>query len=175
MSIFWTWLFVWSPVSGSCCEKFFISHWQWLMHTAQNQFFSRLWRILSRIAQTLVFVVAAVYKCTMFSLTAQKNRPRILHCILLLCVVSLASMHLNAEYFSKFGGIIKMFRTQIKGLCTVLKTRQISEKITEEVHWRENFPVIRGNDDYFPIITRTFSLQASSPLPTKIFQIFGTG
>jgi hypothetical protein len=52
----------------------------------------------------------------MFSLTAQKNRPRILHCILLLCVVSLASMHLNAEYFCKFDALIKMFRTQIKGL-----------------------------------------------------------
>jgi hypothetical protein len=28
---------------------------------------------------------------------------------------------------------------------TVPKTGQISEKIREEVPWRENFPVIRGN------------------------------
>jgi hypothetical protein len=38
----------------------------------------------------------------------------------------------------------------------VLKIRQISEKIKEEVPWRENFPVIRGNDDYFPRITGKF-------------------
>jgi hypothetical protein len=58
---------------------------------------------------------------------------------------------------------------------TVLKTRQISEKIREEVPRRENFPVIRGNDDYFPRITGKFSLQGtSSSLSTKIFHIFGT-
>jgi hypothetical protein len=59
---------------------------------------------------------------------------------------------------------------------TVPKTRQISEKIREEVPWREYFPVIRGNEDYFPKITRKFSLQGgtSSSLPTKIWQIFGT-
>ncbi len=57
---------------------------------------------------------------------------------------------------------------------TVPKTRQISEKIREEVPWKENFPVIRGNDDYFPRITRKFSLQGtSSSLPTKICQILG--
>jgi hypothetical protein len=58
---------------------------------------------------------------------------------------------------------------------TVPKTRQISEKIREEVPWKENFPVIRGNDDYFPRITGKFSLQGtSSSIPTKICQIFGT-
>jgi hypothetical protein len=60
-------------------------------------------------------------------------------------------------------------------MYTVQKTRQISEKIREEVPWRENFPVIRGNDDYFPRITGKFSLQGTSfSLPTKIRQIFGT-
>jgi hypothetical protein len=60
-------------------------------------------------------------------------------------------------------------------MYTVPKTRQISEKIREEVPWKETFPVIRGNDDYFPRITRKFSLQGtSSSLPTKICQIFGT-
>jgi hypothetical protein len=59
-------------------------------------------------------------------------------------------------------------------MYTVPKTRQISEKIREEVPWRENFPVIRGNDDYFPRITGKFSLQGtSSSLPTNICQIFG--
>ncbi len=59
--------------------------------------------------------------------------------------------------------------------CTVPKTRQISEKKREEVAWRENFPVIRGNDDYFPRITGKFSLQGTSSfLPTNICQIFGT-
>jgi hypothetical protein len=58
---------------------------------------------------------------------------------------------------------------------TVPKTRQISEKIREEVPWRENFLVIRGNEGYFPRITRKFSLQGtSSSLPKKICQIFGT-
>jgi hypothetical protein len=58
---------------------------------------------------------------------------------------------------------------------TIPKTRQISEKIREEVPWKENFPVIRGNDDYFPRITGKFSLQGtSSSLPSKICQIFGT-
>jgi hypothetical protein len=57
---------------------------------------------------------------------------------------------------------------------TVPKTRQISEKIREEVPRRENLPVIRGNEDYFLRITRKFSLQGtSSSLPTKICQIFG--
>jgi hypothetical protein len=36
---------------------------------------------------------------------------------------------------------------------TVPERRQISEKIREEVPWKETFPVIRGNDDYFPRIT----------------------
>jgi hypothetical protein len=55
----------------------------------------------------------------------------------------------------------------------VPKTRQISEEIREEVLWKENFPVIRGNDDYFPRITGKFSLQGTfSSLPTKICQIF---
>jgi hypothetical protein len=55
------------------------------------------------------------------------------------------------------------------------KTRQISEKIREEVPWRENFPVIRGNGDYFPSITGKFSPQeSSSSLPTKIYWIIGT-
>jgi hypothetical protein len=49
-------------------------------------------------------------------------------------------------------------------LYTVPKTRQVSEKIREEVPWRESFPVIRGNDDYFPRITGKFSLQGTSPL-----------
>jgi hypothetical protein len=58
---------------------------------------------------------------------------------------------------------------------TVPKTRQISEKIREEVPWKENFPVIRGNYDYFPIINGKFSLPGtSSSSPTKICQIFGT-
>jgi hypothetical protein len=58
---------------------------------------------------------------------------------------------------------------------TVPKTRQISEKIREKIPWKENFPVVRGNDDYFPRITGKFSLQGtSSSLPTKICQIFGT-
>jgi hypothetical protein len=61
------------------------------------------------------------------------------------------------------------------GIYTVPKTRQISEKIREEVPWRENFPVIRGNGDYFPSITGKFSLQeSSSSLPTKIYTIIGT-
>ncbi len=55
-------------------------------------------------------------------------------------------------------------------IYTVPKTRLTSEKI------RENFPVIRGNDDYFPRITGKFSTVqgTSSSLPTKICHIFGT-
>jgi hypothetical protein len=56
---------------------------------------------------------------------------------------------------------------------SVPKTRQISENIREEVPWRENFTVIRGNGDEFPLITGKFSLQAtSSSLLTEICQIF---
>jgi hypothetical protein len=56
-----------------------------------------------------------------------------------------------------------------RGEYTVLKTRQISEKIREEVHWRENFQIICGNEDQLPRITGKFSLQStSSSLPTKI-------
>jgi hypothetical protein len=59
-------------------------------------------------------------------------------------------------------------------MYTVPKTRQISEKIREEVPWREYFPVIRGNEDYFPRISQKFSLQGtSSSSPRKICQIFG--
>jgi hypothetical protein len=39
---------------------------------------------------------------------------------------------------------------------TVPKTWQISEKIREEVPWRELYPVIHGNDDYCPLINRKF-------------------
>jgi hypothetical protein len=60
-------------------------------------------------------------------------------------------------------------------IYTVPKTRQISEKIREEVPWRENVQVIRGNDENFPRITGKFSLRGtSSSLPTKICQMFGT-
>jgi hypothetical protein len=58
---------------------------------------------------------------------------------------------------------------------TVPKTWQISEKIREEVPQRKNFPLIRGNDDYFPLINGKFSLQGTSFfLPPKICKIFGT-
>jgi hypothetical protein len=66
-------------------------------------------------------------------------------------------------------------KTAVFFAYTVPKIRQISEKIREEVPWRENFPVIRGNDDYLPRITGKFSLQgSSSSLPAKICQILGT-
>jgi hypothetical protein len=59
-------------------------------------------------------------------------------------------------------------------LCTVPKTRQISEKIREEVPWRENFAVIRGNDDYFPRITGKFPYRGLPPLyPRKSARFFG--
>jgi hypothetical protein len=58
---------------------------------------------------------------------------------------------------------------------TVPKTRQISEKIREEIPWRENFPVIRINEDYFPRITRKFSLQGTSSLIfSEICLVYGT-
>ncbi len=38
-------------------------------------------------------------------------------------------------------------RSSCKPNHTVPKTRQISENVREEVPWRENFPVICGNDD----------------------------
>ncbi len=72
-------------------------------------------------------------------------------------------------------GLTVQYSTVLYSTYNVPKTRQISEKIREEVPWKENFPVIRGNDDYFPRITGKFSLQGtSSSLPTKICQIFGT-
>jgi hypothetical protein len=39
----------------------------------------------------------------------------------------------------------------------------MSKKIREEVPWRESFPVIRGNDDYFPRITEERWLNGSAP------------
>jgi hypothetical protein len=44
------------------------------------------------------------------------------------------------------------------GTHTVPKTRQISQKIREEVPWTDNFSVICGNDDYFPRITEIFPI-----------------
>jgi hypothetical protein len=58
---------------------------------------------------------------------------------------------------------------------TLLKTRQIFENIREEVPWKENFPIIRGNYDKFHRITKKFFLQETCvSLATEICQIFGT-
>jgi hypothetical protein len=50
------------------------------------------------------------------------------------------------------------------GIHTVPKTRQISEKIREEVPWRENFPVIRGNDTTFLELLGNFPYRGLPPL-----------
>jgi hypothetical protein len=58
---------------------------------------------------------------------------------------------------------------------TVPKTKQISDSIGEEVLWRENFPIIRGNDAFFLRITGKFPLQGnSSPILSEICLDFGT-
>jgi hypothetical protein len=59
--------------------------------------------------------------------------------------------------------------------CTVPKTKQISENIGEEVFWRENFPIIRGNYAQFPRITGKFFLvQTFSPIFSEICLVFGS-
>jgi hypothetical protein len=59
--------------------------------------------------------------------------------------------------------------------CTVPKSKQISESIGEEVLWKENSPIIRGNDTWFPRITGKFPLQGtSSPIISEINFVFGT-
>jgi hypothetical protein len=60
--------------------------------------------------------------------------------------------------------IVFVHYRKVDAFYTVPKTRQISEKIREEVPWKENSPVIRGNYDYFPRITGNFSYRGLPPL-----------
>jgi hypothetical protein len=41
----------------------------------------------------------------------------------------------------------KSIKLEFKVRSTLSQKRQISENIREKVSWKENFPVIRGNDD----------------------------
>jgi hypothetical protein len=60
-----------------------------------------------------------------------------------LCTVRIATRpaRLHVQLFLSTGAAAVFFTVH-----TVPKTKQISESIGEEVPWRGNFPIIRGND-----------------------------
>ncbi len=50
---------------------------------------------------------------------------------------------------SRFMGLFCASDLSVPGAHTVPKTKQISESIRDQVPWRGNFPIIRGNDPSF--------------------------